>query len=198
MWRAEALSGSLSAWYSKVKDYVLTRATGMCSMPGACTSLNVDAMRYGPEADVFWRVTPQWTLCGAYAWMRANNDTMNVPLAQTPPAELKLGADYARGPWSVGVLARFVGRQDRVHVGCGNIVGQDIDKSDAFQTWALHGSYRIDKRLSLAAGIDNLFDKTYAEHISRVGAAVAGYGPATTRINEPGRFLWVRVQLTLD
>ena len=45
----------------------------------------------------------------------------------------------------------------------------------------------------LTAGIDNLFDVTYAEHISRSGAAIPGY-ESTTRINEPGRTLWLKMQ----
>lgn len=42
----------------------------------------------------------------------------------------------------------------------------------------------------LTAGVDNLLDATYAEHISRSGAAVAGCLD-TTRVNEPGLNLWV-------
>ncbi|MCX6936683.1 MAG: hypothetical protein NTU80_02110 [Verrucomicrobia bacterium] len=38
--------------------------------------------------------------------------------------------------------------------------------------------------------MDNLLDATYAEHISRSGAAVAGCLD-TTRVNEPGLNLWV-------
>jgi iron complex outermembrane receptor protein len=50
---------------------------------------------------------------------------------------------------------------------------------------------------SSALGIDNLFDKTYAEAISRGGANVSGYD-TTLRINEPGRTAWLKVQVALD
>jgi iron complex outermembrane receptor protein len=198
VWNGNAVNGSVSAYYSKIDDYILTRATGMCSMPGRCTSMNVDATRYGLEADIAWRFAPQWTLRGAYAYVHADNDTMDVPLAQTPPQELRLGLDWQAGPWSAGALARLVDRQDRVHLGYGTIVGQDIGKTAGFGTLALHGSYRFNKQTQLAAGIDNLFDKTYAEHISRGGAAVLGYDPATTRVNEPGRFLWAKLSVKFD
>jgi iron complex outermembrane receptor protein len=40
-----------------------------------------------------------------------------------------------------------------------------------------------------------VFDRTYAEHLSRSGAMVPGY-LQTTRVNEPGQTLWMKVNLT--
>lgn len=67
-----------------------------------------------------------------------------------------------------------------------------------FATLALNASYRIGKRALLSAGIDNVFDRTYAEHISRAAAAVAGYDAPTTRVNEPGRFVWAKLSMSFD
>lgn len=207
VWNGKDVNGSVSAYYSKIDDYILTRTTtsagvcpaGVVAMNGVYScAYNVDATRYGLEADLAWRFAKNWTLRGAYASVRADNDTMDVPLAQTPPQELKLGIDWQSGPWSAGALARFVDDQDRIHLGYGSIVGQDLGKTPGFSTFAINGSYRFDKRFLVSAGIDNLFDKTYAEHISRTGAAVAGYDPATTRVNEPGRFAWVKLNVALD
>ena len=49
----------------------------------------------------------------------------------------------------------------------------------------------------MSAGIDNLLDKLYAEHLSRGGGLVAGF-EQTTRVNEPGRTLWVKVAGKFD
>jgi iron complex outermembrane receptor protein len=190
VWNGGPVNGSLSGYYSKIDDYVLTRNNN--------TASNVDATRYGLEADVAWRFAKQWTLRGAYAYVHADNDSMDVPLAQTPPQELRLGLDWQSGAWTVGALARFVDSQDRVHVGYGTVVAQDLGKSDGFSTLALYGNYRINKKAQLSAGIDNVFDRTYAEHISRAGSAVLGYDIATTRVNETGRFLWAKINVTLD
>jgi iron complex outermembrane receptor protein len=203
VWTERNLTGSLSAFYSRVDDYVLTyvnpAAMGSCgSNPAKCTTFNVDATRYGFEADLAWRIAGPWTLRGSYAHVRADNDTMGVPLAQTPPDELKLGLGYETGAWTFGGLARVVRRQDRVQVNYGSIVGQDIGPTGGFATLALNASYRIGKRALLSAGIDNVFDRTYAEHISRAAAAVAGYDAPTTRVNEPGRFVWAKLSMSFD
>ncbi|MCL4182296.1 MAG: TonB-dependent copper receptor [Burkholderiaceae bacterium] len=203
VWNARDLSGSLSAFYSRIDDYVLTfvnpAVAGMCgSNPLKCTALNVDATRYGVEADLAWRFAPAWTLRASYAAVRATNDTMDVALAQTPPDELRLGLGYDSGAWTLGTLARFVRRQDRVHPGYGSIVGQDIGPSAGFATLALNASYRLGKRALISVGVDNVFDRAYAEHISRAAAAVAGYAPPAVRVNEPGRFAWARIGMTFD
>jgi iron complex outermembrane receptor protein len=46
--------------------------------------------------------------------------------------------------------------------------------------------------LLVSAGIDNLFDRDFAEHLSRGGAMLSGY-EQTLRVNEPGRTAWLRV-----
>ncbi|MFW6218115.1 MAG: hypothetical protein ACOC4K_03875 [Verrucomicrobiota bacterium] len=74
----------------------------------------------------------------------------------------------------------------------GNIVGQDIGPSPGFAIFSLNGAWQINDRHRLTVGIDNLFDKTYAEHLSRAGAPVAGFPPPDTRVNEPGRNAWVQ------
>jgi iron complex outermembrane receptor protein len=48
---------------------------------------------------------------------------------------------------------------------------------------------------AVGTGVDNLFDKTYAEHLSRGGAMVSGF-VQTTRVNEPGRLLWLKASTT--
>lgn len=214
LWHEGDLSGSLSAYYSKISDYVLTNShlasTGIAPCPtgtpmmgmGATATyncaFNVDATRYGLEAEAAWRFASSWTMRGSYAYVYAENDSMGVPLAQTPPQELRLGLDYGSGPVTVGSQVRMVARQDRVHVGYGNIVGQDLGPSAGFATLALYSSYRVTKAAQVSGGVDNVFDRTYAEHVSRAGANVSGYNPATTRVNEPGRFLWIKLNLALD
>ena len=57
--------------------------------------------------------------------------------------------------------------------------------------------WRPTEAVLLSADVDNLFDTTYAEHLSRGGAAVSGY-EQTTRVNEPGRTLWLKVGTSFD
>jgi iron complex outermembrane receptor protein len=158
----------------------------------------VDATRHGLEADIAWRFAPAWTLRGSYALVRADNDTMDVPLAQTPADELRLGLSWRRDALEIGGVTRIVAGQDRVHLNHGSIVGQDLGPTGGFATLALNASFRFSRKVLLSGGIDNVFDRAYAEHISRAAAAVAGYDAPSIRVNEPGRFVWAKLTLTLD
>ena len=47
---------------------------------------------------------------------------------------------------------------------------------------------------ALSAGVDNVFDRTYANHLNR-GNRDPFY-PEALRVNEPGRVLWARYEYT--
>ena len=208
IWARGALNASLSVFLSRVDDYVLTYA-GMAASPrfAHCGSVvsggmttwncsgNVDATRYGGEADLAWRFASNWTARGSLAYVHADNDTHDVPLAQTPPLEGRLGLEYANGPWTLGGVMRMVAAQDRVDPGYGNIVGQDYGATDGFATLALNAAYRPSKALLVTAGIDNVFDTAYAEHLARDNSFEAG---ASTRVNEPGRFVWAKLNYRFE
>jgi iron complex outermembrane receptor protein len=113
-----------------------------------------------------------------------------VPLAQTPPLEGTLSLDHEAGRMFSGLLFRAVSQQDRIHPGFGTIYSLDTDETPGFATWSVYGGWRAGKRLTATAGIDNLFDRSYAEHIQRGSADL---GASMRRIFEPGRMLWLRL-----
>ncbi|SQB20539.1 TonB-dependent copper receptor [Citrobacter koseri] len=47
-------------------------------------------------------------------------------------------------------------------------------------------AYRLNKSVKLSAGVDNLFDKAYSEHLNLAGNSSFGYS-ANTSVNEPGK-----------
>ena len=155
----------------------------------------------GGEADLAYQFNSAWKGYGTLAYVRGSNDTDDKPLAQQPPLELRVGLSYDDKTYSVGALARLVSAQDRYDVGSGNIVsnGKDLGRSGGFGVFSLNAGYRPNKKALLSAGVDNLFDKVYAEHLSKGGSDIAGYlGASTLRINEPGRTFWLKAQIALD
>lgn len=194
-WTSGAWSGSLSGYIGKVQDYILLTWIAPTRVR------NVDATVVGLEADSVWRFTRNWRATGTLAWARGENDTDDKPLAQQPPLEARLALEYDDGTFSYGGLLRMVADQHRVDVGSGNIVmnGQDIGRSPGFAVFSVNAGWRPRKGMLVTAGIDNLFDRTYAEHLSRTGVSLPGFVfPADTRINEPGRNLWLKARLALD
>lgn len=192
---------SVSGFYSEIADYILIQSNYAKVDPVARTTTivrNVDARTLGGEIGASYVLSSAWKLDGSLAYVRGSNRTDGTPLAQLPPLEGRFSTAWQAGAWSAGTLLRLVAEQDRFDVNKGNIVGQDLGRTPGFAVFSLNGGYRPRKGVLLAAGIDNLFDRKYAEHISRTGAtAITGYAQ-DIRVNEPGRNIWLKAQISLD
>lgn len=198
-WKTGAWSGSVSGFYGKVTDYILKRWTAAPGFPVDVRNINATTM--GAEADVSYRVTNSWKLDGTLAYVRADNSTDNKPLAQQPPLEIRLGANYDDKVYSFGILSRLVDAQTRFDDGAGNIVmnGMDRGRTGGFGVLSLNAGWRPSRVVQLTAGVDNLLGKVYTENLNGAGAAAPGYlNPLNVRLNEPGRNLWVKANITFD
>jgi iron complex outermembrane receptor protein len=196
----ENLEGFVSIFYSKIDDFILIQSG--YSKPGASmgtrsatVARNINASTYGGEAGLAYRFSGGLKTSASLAYTRGENDTDNRALAQIPPLEGRLGLDWDNGSWTIGALARFVASQNRYSLNEGNVVGQDLGRGDAFNVFSINGGYHWDKTASLIFGIDNVFDETYSEFISKSGASVEGY-EQTIRVNEPGRTFWAKAQFS--
>ncbi len=187
IWKRPNLHASVSVFGSDVKNFIILERQG--------TDLgvrNVKASRFGGEAEVKWTFAPNWEIGSNLAYTHGKNRTDGKPLAQTPPLEWNNTLAFDNGKFSAGALWRVVAKQNRYSKGQGNIVGQDIGASSGFGVLSLNAGWKFSKYATLQAGIDNVFNKTYAEFVSKGGDPSAG--TQTLRVNEPGRTAWLRLQ----
>ncbi len=184
--RSKRISANLAMFTGRIDDYILIVAPGL----EASEARNVDAKTHGLEADLTYRFRPALSATVTAAWVRSQNDTDDVPLAQTPPLEGTLSLDYETERYFGGLLFRALARQDRIHPGYGTIYSFDSGETPGFAVLSGYGGYRFGKSLTATAGIDNILDRAYAEHIQRGSADL---GASTRRIFEPGRTMWLRL-----
>ncbi|HEU5078423.1 MAG TPA: TonB-dependent copper receptor [Opitutaceae bacterium] len=189
---------SLSLFANHIDDFILietgvVKPAGMMGTRQATISRNIDSNSIGGEASLAWTFVPRWTFDFSLSAVRAENASDHIPLAQQPPVESRVGLSYATSRWSFGSLVRMVARQDRYALNQGNIVAQDLGPSAGFATFSLNGAWKPSAHFQVSVGIDNVLDRTYAEHLSRGGAMIAGFPPPTLRINEPGRTIWTKL-----
>lgn len=199
--KSSGFEAGASFFYNQIKDFILVDArttpdyvSGMYRTP---SSRNIDAQTHGVELTSSYALTNVIKFNSSIAYVKGKNDTDGLPLAQLPPLEGRLALAYDDKKHSYGALLRLVAPKDEVAVGQGNISGQDVGKSGGFGIFSLNAGYKPNKKTLIAVGVDNVFDKAYAEFISRAGANVAGY-TQTTRINEPGRTAWLKATIALD
>jgi len=196
-YQTDDLQAWASGYVGQIRDYILfDYRTNMMGMSSS-RAQNIDARIMGGELGAAYRLTSNWKADAtlAYAWGKNSSDGTALP--QMPPLESRLGLTYTRDDWSAGALWRVVAAQNRIEENYGNVVGKDYEKSAGFGVFSLNGSYKVSKHLKLSAGVDNLFDKAYAEHLNLAGNAGFGYPASDPQaINEPGRTLWTKVDLS--
>ncbi|MGH8438770.1 MAG: TonB-dependent copper receptor [Pseudomonas sp.] len=196
-YQTEDLQAWASGYVGQIRDYILFDYRTNRMGKSSSRAQNIDARIMGGELGAAYRLTSNWKADAtlAYAWGKNSSDGTALP--QMPPLESRLGLTYSRDDWSAGALWRVVAAQNRIAENYGNVVGKDYEKSAGFGVFSLNGSYKVSKRLKLSAGVDNLFDKAYAEHLNLAGNAGFGYPASDPQaINEPGRTLWTKVDLS--
>ncbi len=200
LYKTNTIDVTASAFYNKVDNFILADYSSMMKMSGA--SINVDATTYGAEFGLGYILNENWKTESSLAYVHGQNDTNNKPLPQLSPLEARLGLTYSSNKWTIGGLVRGVAAQTRFDINKGNIVGKDLGVSSGFAVFSLNSSYKFNANTLLSAGADNLFDRDYAEFISRssgngMGGSIPGY-LQSMRVNEPGRTLWLKLQVSIN
>ncbi|WP_180038392.1 TonB-dependent copper receptor [Acinetobacter sp. YH16052] len=184
-----------SAYAGLINDYVLKtyKPTGMMGMLEAHTR-NVDATIAGAEAGIGYQFTDrlQADISAMYAW--GENTTDNTPLPQISPLEARVNLRYVQDKYNFGLLWRVVDGQNRISLNEGNIVGYDNKQSAGFGILSLNGSYHVMDSVDVSVGVDNVLDRTYTEHLNKMGASGTGL-PATEQFDNMGRNYWARVSM---
>lgn len=191
--------GAFKSWASVyaglIQDYILVAYTPTGSMGKLeAKSRNVDATIAGAEAGVGYQFTDtiQADVSAMYTW--GENTTDHRALPQIAPLEGRFNLRYVQDKYNLGLLWRVVAAQDRTSYREGNIIGYDVEDSKGFGTLSLNGTYNLQKGIDLSVGVDNVFDKNYAEHLNKLGSSGFGYA-ATEQFNNIGRNYWARISM---
>ena len=187
---SESLKLSGTIFYDKVSDYILRDGArgqaGILRSDNADIYRNVDAELYGIELEGKKALTDKLDLTANVAVVRATNTTDNRPIAQTPPVNGKLQLDYkASNKWGIGSRVRFASSQTRIDT----LSKQEVGETAGYGVLDLYGNHKLNKKLDVRYGIDNVLDTNYAEHSSRSNLL----NNNAIKVNEPGRTAWLKV-----
>ncbi len=179
-----------SVYYNDVSDYIL-RDRFTADVNNATIYRNIDATLIGGEASLSYRFSDNWRteLGVAYVW--AENDTDNRSIAQTPPFEGRASIEYSREKWIAGAGVHAAVKQTRVDLDSSTGIpgqGLDVQETPGWVTLDLNTSYEVNDYIALDIGVDNVFDKAYAQHLNRSNA----FDPTQVQVNEPGRAAWIK------
>lgn len=193
--KGEKSDSSISVYYDSVSDYILRdRAHGQDGIllsDNASIYRNVDAIIYGLDFETSYKWSNTWRSNFTVAYVRASNTTDDRAIAQTPPLEGTVSIEYYRNVWMFGAGVRLVSKQTEVDDNAMTGSGLDFGPTSGFALLNLYGSMKLGKQGNLRFGVDNVMDKTYAEHLNKPNA----FDPLPIQVNEPGRSVWTRVSI---
>ncbi|MFI9654322.1 TonB-dependent receptor [Guyparkeria sp. GHLCS8-2] len=189
-WQNERLSTTANLYVDQVDNYILQYRQIAGLMPMTTSFRNVDARLYGGEIDLRYAVTDWLATEAQLAYVRGRNTSDSRDLPQIPPLSGNLGVRAERGALDGAVVLRWAARARAID----EQSGLDTTETAGYTVLDLNAGYEITRNWRLEAGVDNVFDRTYAQHVNR--AYSGAFGDPTSRINEPGRTVWTRLTAT--
>lgn len=192
--------GRASAFHSWVNDYSTYEVILAEDPFGArlLRSINTDlATLFGFETYGEVDLTQRLSLIAAAQYVEGTDQTIEAALPGIAPLEGLLAfrwKDFADiSDWGIELGMRMVAHQHRVGVlrqlGTPGVVIPVESNTPGFSTAYLRTYYHPSDRFSLVAGIENLFDRAYIEHLNlRLPATPAGNVPQfpATYVFAPG------------
>jgi len=162
----------------------------IANMNGDSTPLrfgNVDAELFGADLDFAIRPIERIEISGTASYVRGKRRDVNDDLYRIPPANLRLSAAYRGDRFSFGTELFAAAAQNEI------AAFNEEQSSDSFAVVGLFASYAVTQNIAFEAGIENLFDEQYEQHLSgrsRYGASDVAMGE---RLPGAGQGVWARV-----
>jgi iron complex outermembrane receptor protein len=191
-----SLTVSPRIFYSKVDDYIqgtpsevapavmfvrMMNTMNGTNMPDPLQFNNVDAELYGFDMDWAWQLGEHWSVSGLLNYVRGKrDDSSDDDLYRIAPPNATFRLNYAAANWTTGIENVLYAKQNDVST------TNNEQETSGYGIVNLNASWQATAQLQLAAGVDNLFDNEYRDHLGGYnraanpdiakGARLPGYG----------------------
>lgn len=204
-WEGQRFSVAPRVFYRSIDDYIQGTDSSqipafmfvqmMNAMNGTANAAplqfnNVDAVFYGFDVD--WRVelNDRWSAEGVLNFVRGERDDVDDHLYRLAAPNAFVALNYRRDRWQLAVEGFVYGAQDRVAAFNQETASAGYGLINLKAAWQLREGVRI------GAGIDNLADRRYVDHLTGVyrvnGDADLAWGE---RIPGLGRSVFARLDI---
>ncbi len=193
----ENYRGFLRAYHSWIIDYVTYEVNQISDPTGArlLHAINTDlATLTGFETYGELDLTERLSGFGSASWVYGNDQEIHQPLAQIRPFESTIGLRWhdpsVVRTWGIDFGVRMVARQWReayfrtVNPLANGTVAPVESETPGFLVCYIRGYRQLSRNLNVVGGIENVFDRSYIEHLDLRLGPDGPYGP--TNLLAPG------------
>lgn len=203
-WKSERTYFTPRVFYKRVKNYIqgtaqtsgdaynfrvaqgnMIRGGGFCTANPTdpfCVPLkfsNTDAEFYGADAGFGINITDHIALDGTISYVRGKRKDIADNLYRIAPLNSMINLSYyGDNDWSVTAQSMLYSKQDKVSV------SNSEKRTGGYSVFNLQGRYAINRNIEFSAGVNNILDRFYQDHLSgynRVSSDVNGQASAVAK-----------------
>jgi iron complex outermembrane receptor protein len=164
-WHRPRATFSPHIFYHHINDYI--QGTPNTNPAAAMVSAgklvleynNVDAKLYGLDANWSFAITPTWQLDGVVSYVRGKRRDTSDDLYRIAPLTARTMLSYVQTDWTVGFEAETVSSQNKVSD------ENREQKTSGYAVFNLSANYQATQNIVITAGVNNLFDRYYKNHL---------------------------------
>ena len=186
-------------YYHEINDYIQgvpetdMAAIMVSSMMSAVAPLkfaNVDAKIFGFDADWGAQLSPNWQLDGVISYTRGEREDISDHLYRIAPLNGLIALTRTNDNWKTSIETQAYARQNKVSS------ANNEATTAGYALVNIRVFYNPTANLSFGAGIENLLDKSYQQHLGGVNRASSNSIPIGTRLYGPGTNFYANANLT--
>lgn len=174
----------VEAYYSILSDHIYEAKVDAANK----TYTNIDAKMMGIEAKGQYFVTNDFSLKASVAYQEGKKDKSiggSKNLANIPPIRYSLHALYEAYNLKLSVEMEAATKDSKNDESL-----NEVDMK-SYEVFNIRGEYKLNKNFTAIAGVENLFDKEYAQYNSYSPDPI---NPTTVVLPEAGRTLYAAVK----
>jgi iron complex outermembrane receptor protein len=148
---------------------------------------NVDAEMAGIDLGYQWTISDAWILRGNLAYVRGKQTDIKDNLYRIAPLSSFLELMHIREKTFVSVENVAASRQEKV---------AQYNQEQETAGWGiinLRAGMKLGEVFSLGLGVENLFDKTYQDHLGGYNRVIGSDVPLGTRLYSKGRNIYLSI-----
>jgi iron complex outermembrane receptor protein len=190
-WNAFGLYVSPRGFYKSVNDYIQgVRLDPMATVrPALLQWTNVDAELFGADADVGVDLPGPLQLDGSISYVRGKRRDTNDNLFRIAPLRGRATLSWRERTWFAAIEGLFAAEQDKVS-------RENLeDRTHGYAILNLYAGVEPLPGLRIVAGIDNVADEFYRDHLAGLNRVADSSVALDSRIPGPGRSFYARLGL---
>jgi iron complex outermembrane receptor protein len=172
-----------------IADTLHERVAAMNGDPTPLRFANVDARLYGFDVGAGFKLSQRWRVDGVASYVRGKRRDVSDSLYRISPPSLTAAVTHERDTWSITGEVRAVADQNKVSE------TNSEERTGGYAVFNLHGQWRVRDGVQLSAGVENIFDRRYSDHLSGYNQISGSDVALGARLPGAGRGVFMRLNI---